>query len=142
MFGLGACGATPAPPDWASQIREANDVLLNEGNVDMVPEFFATTFVAHVTGGDMQGREGIVEFLTAIREAFPDLQVEVEILVTEGDRVAWLRTNRGTHEGDFMGVTASGRQLVWQDLIVTRYEGGMIAEEWGESGLAGVLYAP
>ncbi len=139
---LSACGPTPAPPDWASKIREANDVLLNEGNVDKVPEFFATTYVAHVTGGDMQGREWIAEFLTSLREAFPDLTVEIEVLATEGDRVAWLRTSRGTHEGDFMGVAASGRQLVWQDVIVTRYENGMVAEEWGESGLAGVLHAP
>ena len=91
--------------------------------------------------GIVEGREGIAELLTALREAFPDLQVEIEVLATEGDRVAWLRTSRGTHEGEFMGVAASGRQLVWQDIVVTRYENGMIAEEWGESGLAELLLA-
>jgi steroid delta-isomerase-like uncharacterized protein len=141
MIILSACGGTPAPADWASDIRESNDALLNQGNLDRIPEFFAATYVAHVTGGDMQGREGIAEFLTAIRDAFPDLEVEIAILATEGDRVAWLRTNRGTHEGDFMGVPASGRQLVWKDIVVTRYENGMIVEEWGESGLAGILQA-
>ncbi len=139
---LGACGPAPATPDWEPQIREANDVLLNQGNLDMVPEFVTTTYVAHVTGEDMRGREAIADFVTALREAFPDLQVEIEVLATEGDRVAWLRTSRGTHEGNFMGVSASGRQLVWQDIVVTRYEDGMIAEEWGESGLAGLLRAP
>ena len=116
-------------------------MLLNQGNVDMVPELFAATYVAHVTGEDMRGREAITEFLTVLREAFPDLQVEIEVLATEGDRVVWLRTSRGTHEGSFMGVPASGRQLVWQDIVVTRYEDGVIAEEWGESGLAGLLLA-
>ncbi len=81
------------------------------------------------------------ESLTVLREAFPDLQVEVEVLATEGNRVVWLRTSRGTHEGSFMGVSASGRQLVWQDIVVTRFEDGVIAEEWGESGLAGLLLA-
>ena len=139
---LGACDSAPVTPDWEPQIREANDLLLNQGNLDMVPEFFATTYVAHVLGEDMRGREAIADFVTALREAFPDLQVEIEVLVTEGDRVAWLRTSRGTHEGDFMGVPASGRQIVWQDMVVTRYEDGMIAEEWGVSGLAERLHAP
>jgi steroid delta-isomerase-like uncharacterized protein len=139
---FGACASEPETSDWGSQIREANEVLLNQGNVEMVSELFAATYVAHVTGDDMTGPEGIAEFVTALREAFPDLQVGIEVLATEGDRVAWLRTSRGTHEGDFMGVPASGRQLVWQDIVVTRYEDGMIAEEWGESGLPGILLAP
>lgn len=139
---LGGCGPGTATSDWEPQIREANGVLLIQGNLDRVPEFFAADYVAHVTGEDMRGREAIAAFGTELREAFPDIQVEIEVLATEGDRVAWLRTSRGTHEGSFMGVSASGRQLVWQDIVVTRYEDGMIAEEWGESGLAGLLHAP
>jgi hypothetical protein len=38
-----------------------------------------------------------------------------------------------------MGTPATGRVLTWQDMVVTRYEDGMIAEEWGVSGLAGAL---
>jgi steroid delta-isomerase-like uncharacterized protein len=139
---LSACSSAPGTTDWESRIREANDVLLNQGNVDMVPEFFTTTYVVHVNGEDWSGREAITGFLTSVREAFPDLHVDIEVLATEGDRVAWVRTSRGTHEGDFMGVPASGRQLVWQDIVVTRFEEGMIAEEWGASGLADRLYAP
>ncbi len=139
---LGACAPAQESPDWEPQIRAANEALLNQGNVDMVPEFFAEAYVAHATDGDIQGREGIAGFVTALRDAFPDLRVEIEVLATEGDRVAWLRTHRGTHQRDFMGVPASERSLVWQDIVVTRYEAGMIAEEWGVSGLAARLHAP
>lgn len=30
-------------------------------------------------------------------------------------------------------------KLVWQDMIVTRFQGDLIAEEWGASELAGKL---
>ncbi len=128
--------------DWEPQIRAANDALLNQGDFDMVPQFFAESYVSHALEGDIQGREGIAGFVAALREAFPDLRVEIEVLATEGDRVAWLRTARGTHEGDFMGVPATGRSIVWQDMIVTRYVDGLIAEEWGVSGLGGSLHQP
>ena len=140
LLGVGACA--PASPDWEPRIREANDVLLNQGAVDRVADFFDPSFVVHATGGDQSGRDVIENYVTAIREAFPDLHVEIEVLATEGDRVVWRRTNRATHQGDFMGVPASGRTLEWYDIVVTRYQDGMIAEEWGESGLPGVLLAP
>lgn len=138
---LGACAGSEMQKvtDWEPQIRAANDALLNQGDLDMVQQFFSESYVAHVLEGDLQGREGIVEFITALRVAFPDLRVEIEVLATEGDRVAWLRTARGTHEGDFMGVPATGRSIVWRDMIVTRYVDGLIAEEWAVSGLAGRL---
>ncbi len=141
---LGACAGSDIQEvtDWEPQIRAANDALLNRGDLDMVPQLFAESYVAHVLEGDVQGREGIAEFVAALRDAFPDLRVEIEVLATEGDRVAWLRTARGTHEGDFMGVPATGQSIVWQDMIVTRYVDGLIAEEWAVSGLGGSLRQP
>lgn len=139
----GACAApADAPrdmPDWGPQIRAANQTLLNEGDLDRVPEFFSESYVAHGPEGDAMGHDAIRGFVSALREAFPDLQVDVQVLATEGDRVAWLRTHTGTHEGEFMGVEPSGEPLTWQSVVVTRYEDGMIAEEWGANGLGNAL---
>ncbi|HUF54549.1 MAG TPA: ester cyclase [Dehalococcoidia bacterium] len=136
---LSACSQAPAPADWEGRIRAANDALLNEGNVDAVPEFFLPTYVNHATDGDIRGQDVITGFVGALRDAFPDLRVEIQVLATEGDRVAWIRTHRGTHEGDFMGLPASGRTIVWRSMVVTRFEDGMIAEEWGVSELGARL---
>ena len=128
--------------DWEPQIQRANEELLNKGNLELAEEIFAPTYVGHGAEGDFEGGpDAIKAFVTSIRTAFPDLKVEVEILATEGNKVAWLRTSRGTHQGEFLGVPASGRLIEWQDMIVTRYEEGKIAEEWGVSDLAGRLQA-
>jgi steroid delta-isomerase-like uncharacterized protein len=136
---LHACAPAPATPDWEAQIQAANTVLLNRGEVDRVSEFFLPTYLNHGIDGDVIGPDHIVGFVGALREAFPDIQVEIEVLSTAGNRVTWLRTHRGTHQGDFMGIPASGREIVWRSIVVTRYEDGMIAEEWGVSDLGSRL---
>ena len=128
--------------DWAPQIQRANEELLNKGNLELVEELFAPTYVFHGAEGDSEGGpDAIKAFLTSIRTAFPDLRVEVEILTTEGDKVAWQRTHRGTHQGEYLGVPASGRLITWRSMIVTRYEEGKIVEEWGVSDRAERLHA-
>lgn len=139
----GACTApAEAPqemPDWGPQIQAANQALLNEGDLDRIPEFFSESYVSHGPDGDSMGHDAIRGFVSALRDAFPDLEVEIQVLATEGNRVAWLRTHRGTHEGALMGVEPSGEIVTWQSVVVTRYEDGMIAEEWGANGLGNAL---
>jgi len=134
----------PTTPDWSARIQDANEQLLNQGNIAVAPEMFAGNYVVHQTSGDVAGGPELIgEFVSQLRAAFPDLHVEVQVLATEGNRVAWLRTHRGTHQADFMGVPASGRVIEWQDMIVTRYdEDGLVAEEWGVSDLGERLRTP
>ena len=120
----------------ASRIHAANAVLLAGGNLEAIPDFFTQGHVTHLTEQDMDGgHKAIRGFVNALRSAFPDLQVEVQILVEGTDRVAWQRICRGTHKGKFMGMPPSGRRLVWRDMITSRFEGNLIAEEWGISDL-------
>ena len=109
-------------------VRRANDELLNKGNLDYADEVFATDY------GD-RGPEGIKEFVTGLRTAFPDLHVTVGEFVVSGERVGWLRTHRGTHKGEFMGVPASGKAVTWRSIIISRIVDGKIVEEVGISDL-------
>ena len=121
----------------ATTIQTANAILIAGGNLNAVGEFFAADYVAHITDEDVAlDHAGIQKFLDLYWQAFPDLQVEVEILVEGKDRVAWQRTLRGTHEGAFKGFPPSGRLIVWRDMVTSRFHEGMIAEEWVISDLA------
>lgn len=121
----------------ASVVRAANTAILENGDLDAVSELFATDYIAHGTGGDMDGgHEATRRFLGMVMKAFPDLQLEVEILVKSGDRVAWVRRLEGTQKGGFMGFPATGRRVVWRDMVTSRIEDGRIAEEWVVTDLA------
>ncbi len=121
----------------AAKIHAANSALLANGDLESVGDFFTPDYVAHLTGQNLTGGHGAIRrVLGMIRRAFPDLQVEVEILLEGKDRVAWQRTLRGTQRGEFKGFPACGRRIVWRDMVTSRFRDGLIAEEWVITDLA------
>jgi steroid delta-isomerase-like uncharacterized protein len=121
----------------ASKIEEANAVLFAGGALSEVDRFFAPDYFAHFTNQKMTGgHDAIRKVLASIRESFPDLQVEVEILVEGVNRVAWQRTLRGTHLAAFKGFPGSGRSIVWRDMVTSHFRDGLIVEEWVVTDLA------
>ena len=121
----------------ASKIEAANSALITNGNLDAVGEFFTPDYVAHLTDQDLTGGHDAIRKIVAMyRRAFPDLRFQVEILVTAKDRVAWQRTLRATHQGNFKGFPSTGRPIVWRDMVTSRFRGGLIAEDWVITDLA------
>ena len=51
-------------------------------------------------------------------------------------RIAWQRTLRATHKGDYMGFPATGKKLVWRDMVTSRFQDGLIQEDWVITDLA------
>jgi len=68
--------------------------------------------------------------ITMLRGAFPDLRIDVDELVAEGDKVSVRLTARGTHEGVFQGIPATGRRVAWEGISMIRLEGDRIVERW------------
>ena len=121
----------------SSRILAANARLVEDGDLDSVGEFFATDYAVHLTGQDLAGgHKTVVGAIRQLRQSFPDLRVAVEILVEGRDRVAWMRTLRGTHQAAFKGFPGSGRPVVWRDMVTSRFSDGLIAEEWVVTDLA------
>ncbi len=122
------------------RVRFATDEILGKGNLDVVDEIFATDYVLHAGGKDHKGLEFVRRFAKLLRSAIPDLRVvEVSLLIQAGDTIAWQRTLSGTHESEMMGIPPTGQKVEWRDMVVTRFDGEKIAEEWTVSELAGEL---
>ena len=121
------------------RVRWANEEIINKGNLNVVRELFAEDYVLHAGGEDFRGQKFIEGFITELTAAFPDLRVEVEPLAADADKITWLRTNRGTHRGNFMSAAPSGRKLTWRDMVVTRFASGKVAEEWAVSDFSARL---
>lgn len=114
-----------------TRLLAAHDALFRERRLDAIPEFFAADYVAHVTDGRIAGGHALVrQQLDLLWAAFTDLTLELEFLVEAGDRIAWQRTLRATHTGAFKGFPATGRPLVWRDMVTSRMADDRIAEEW------------
>jgi predicted ester cyclase len=118
-------------------IKAANTALIVNGNLDAVGDFFTTNYVAHVTGQDLSdGHEVVKKVVRAYRRAFSEIEVEIEILVKAKNRIAWQRTLKAKHTGAFKGFPATGRLIVWRDMITTEFRDGLMAEDWVVTDLA------
>ena len=72
-------------------------------------------------------------------EAFPDLGVEKNLIVSDGDLVAVNLTGRGTHERTFQGVPPTGRRWAATCSAFFRIEDDRIADAWVDWDLLGIL---
>ena len=115
--------------------------LLNTGNTALVDEFVAPNFVRHDLGGrpDIVGPEGVKLFVGILRAAFPDIQMTIEDVIAEGEKVVVRYTARGTHYGEFMGVPPTGRKATWAGINIYRGEGGKVVETWQLSDALGLM---
>ena len=71
--------------------------------------------------------------------AFPDFTITPEEIVTEGDTVAVRMTQRGTHEGTFMGFEPTGKSFEIEAMAFLRLEDGKIVERRTRPDLFGLL---
>ena len=86
-----------------------------------------------------RGRETLVEFWKGLFEAFPDLWIDEEDAFAEGDTVVTRHVGRGTHEGAFMDLEATGNEFEIDGIDIFRVEDGKIAESWISLDMMGMM---
>jgi steroid delta-isomerase-like uncharacterized protein len=77
------------------------------------------------------GSGAIKEVFTTLLRAFPDLQVTIDDLIEEEDKVVARQTVTGTHQGAYLGVPPTGKRVTYDEIFVVRFLNGRIAETWG-----------
>ncbi|MCT9871962.1 MULTISPECIES: ester cyclase [Micrococcaceae] len=87
----------------------------------------------------VQGPSGYLQIIGIMRQAFPDVQWSLEETVIEGNTVAARFTLRGTHQGEFLGIAATGKAIQAQAMNIYRFVDGQISEEHGLPDLFGLM---
>ncbi len=85
------------------------------------------------------GPTGWLKAVEVMRGGFPDVQWTLEELVVEGEKVAARWTMRGTHDGTFFGVSATGKQIAIQTMNFYAMANGKIVGERGQPDLLGLM---
>jgi len=115
-----------------SLILKTNEELFNKGNLAFADKVFARFYRD-------RGPEYIKDYVRALKTAFPDLWVDVQPLMAEGNRVAWRRDHFGTHQGEYMGFPPTGKDISWHSIVISHIVDSVIVVEWGSSNLMEVL---
>jgi steroid delta-isomerase-like uncharacterized protein len=115
-------------------IRRWFEEVWNKGREEAIDEMFAEEGVANgltdESGGPLRGATGFKPFFRKFREAFPEIEVVVEDVIAEGDKVAARCTVRGRHRGDTLGFAATQAPVEFTGMTIGRISGGKIVEAW------------
>lgn len=77
------------------------------------------------------GNQALRDHINQAEAAFPRYEMIVRDMIAEGDKVAVRADWRATHQGEFMGVPASGRSIDVPFLIIYQIGAdGLIADQW------------
>lgn len=77
------------------------------------------------------GAQKLKDVFARLHQVYADLQVTIEEMIAEGDKVVSRNSVTGTHQGAYMGVPPTGISVTYNEVFIVRFAGGRIAETWG-----------
>jgi len=117
-------------------VRSSLDAF-NRGDLDACAALLSPGFMMTMAGvPSRQGPDVWRQGAEIIKRGFPDLHAHIDDVVAEGDQVALRLTFRGTHQGEFLGLPATGRTIEYVSYEFYRIADGLFTDEWICSDLA------
>ena len=113
----------------ATIVRRFTEEVITKGKIDAAAQFVWEDVVEQVPlPGQGPGLEGLKDILRYMRSGFPDIDFSVKEQISEGDKVASRFEWTGTHQGEFMGVPATGKPVRVWGIVIDRLEDGRIKD--------------
>ncbi len=108
--------------------REQEELWNYTGNLDAAEELFAP-----------EQAEAAKQEAADFRRGFPDVVSTIEDLIAEGDKVVARWRSRATHQGEYMGIPPTGKEVDFRGISIYRIEGGKIAQSWSVVDQLGLM---
>lgn len=102
-------------------------------------DLYTESTVLHGYTGVEPGLASIKQFYALIWTAFPDASIEGHDLFAAEDKVVYRFTMHGTHQGDFMGVPATGKPIALPGITILRFADGKCVERWSQADFMAVM---
>ena len=125
---------TPLTNDLMAMTQRSIEEVWNKGDLSVVDELFAADAV-HTgppsTGAVTNGIEERKQFITAVRTAFPDVKFTIDRgMLARANRVTVQWTITGTHQGEFMGIAATGKKVTNKGISILTFAKGKIVADY------------
>lgn len=125
-----------------SELEEQNKALVRhvhaeiaKGNLTVLNDVLTPDYTRHCQAmppglQELHGVEQFMPFLENFYGAVSNFHETIDLMIAEGDLVAYITTMSGTQTGEMGGLPASGKDFTIINFIVQRFEQGKIAETW------------
>jgi steroid delta-isomerase-like uncharacterized protein len=114
---------------------------MNKGNVEVINETCAPEYLFYSPSINPKplSREETIEFLKTAFKAIPDLNYRIEKLFVVGDTAIIRNIATGTHQGELMGIPATGNRFEVSSILIWSLKDGKIVEEREEYDSLGLM---
>ena len=121
--------------------RRWSEELWGRGNLAVADEIIAPDYVRHDAGDPFpaRGPEDVKRIIAMLRAMLPDLTIEVEDMIADGDRVVTRYTGVATDTRGYMGRPPTGKVIRTPAIQIFRFADGKIVESWAVRDDLGTL---
>jgi steroid delta-isomerase-like uncharacterized protein len=129
------------PNEQNEQIARRGFEAFNTGDLSIVDEVTADNAVNHdpAQPEEAQGPEGFKQVVQLYRGAFPDLTFTIEECFSDGDLVCTRWSTTATHDGDLMGIPATGNAITGTGITIDKIQDGKVVESWNQWDNLGLM---
>jgi steroid delta-isomerase-like uncharacterized protein len=129
-----------ASVDHSTTMRQTYE-RISAGDLDGFAALVADDFVEHdEIPGLPPTKDGLLDYFRMLLAAFPDLRLDVEDLLADGDKTVARLTASATHGGEFMGIPATGKRVEMGLIDIMAFDGaGLVREHWGVADMLSLL---
>lgn len=112
--------------------QDVEEVWNSGGTLDVIDDIFADDFVFYSPMGsaEIHGPAGYRDFAERFRSAFSNMTTEIDETITQDERAAGRFTMRAMHDGEFMGIEPTNREVELTGMIIEHVEGGKIKAKY------------
>lgn len=111
----------------------------NEGDLDGYLQIYDPSVVLHGYVGVEPGLENVKKFYQAFLTAFPGVQITIDDIITEGDKVCCRFTTAGIHKGELMGIPPTNKSVNFTGITILRFKEGKCIERWSQADFLGMM---
>jgi steroid delta-isomerase-like uncharacterized protein len=121
--------------------RRWSEDLWGRGNLAVADEIISSEYVRHDPGDPFpaRGPEDVKRIVTMLRSMLPDLRIDVEAIVAEGDMVVSRYTTTATDTRGYMGRPPTGKTIRTSAIQMFKFRDGKIIESWAARDDLGTL---
>jgi predicted ester cyclase len=112
---------------------------MNEKKFQILDELISEKYVNHGIPNAPQGVKGFKAIIELFTNAFPDMKINVQEIIADGDSVATRGYFTGTHKGDFNGIGATGKKVRVDYIDFWKMSSGKAVENWVQMDNVGLM---
>jgi steroid delta-isomerase-like uncharacterized protein len=120
-------------------IKKLFEQGMNERKFEMLKDIIGPDFINHGIPNANRGPEGFKEVLGQFLTGYPDMKINLENIIADGDMVATRGYWTGTNNGSFMGIPATGKKVKVDFIDVWKMLEGKCQENWVQMDMMGLM---